>query len=199
MYLKGIKVKKNTNLGYRSGNPEKDRDVDGKPVDATYISFVKMKDCQIIKDDTGSYYDPKDAPCIPVGHGGTYYGYGKTNIRKSEAGTFIDEEDGIHYEYEQVTAYFAYKGYVYSGSIKKPISPNTFRKIFLEAKSNEKDAKKTFHKLMNCNFKLTEEYIEAAIFHGRYDWLESYVNQRTQEEKELYEDYRFKDRIQNAQ
>ncbi|PFJ33218.1 hypothetical protein [Bacillus thuringiensis] len=196
MYLKGMKVKKNTELAYRSGNPKKDRDVDGNPVDATYISFVRMKDCRLTEDENGRYYDAKAAPCIPVGHGGTYYGYGKTNIRKSERGTFI--EGNRYFEYEQVTAYFAYKGYVYTASIRKPISPNTFKKIFLEAKSNEKDAKKSFHRLMNCNFQLTDKYLDEFVFYGKYDWLEPYLNQRTQEEKELYEGYRLKNLMKNA-
>lgn len=120
MKLKGISVKLNKNLGFRKSNPEKDKDLNGNPIMQNDISFVQIKDCKLYEKNERTYYDATEAPCIPVDHGGTYYGYGKTVKRKSEKGIYIDNE--LCYEYNQTTVYFAYKCQVYTGSIRNKIN-----------------------------------------------------------------------------
>lgn len=195
MRIDGIEVKKRNDLGYRPGNPEIDENLEGEPVKPNYVSFVRIKDCKVYEEDNRWYYEPKDAPCIPVSHGGTYYGYGKTNIRSSKLGIWINGE--LHYNYQQVTVYFARKGYVYTGTIQKKINAQTFKSIFIDANGAEIDARRQFDKLMKCPFQLTEECVEYAVTFDKYDWFEPYMKDRTLEEKTVYEGQKLNNLIKN--
>jgi hypothetical protein len=116
MIIKGIKVKRSKTIGYRMANPETDRDTAGNPVPSNYVAFVKISDCKVEKKEGKNYYDPKDAPNIPVGYGGTYYGYGEDTLRRSERGVWINNK--LCYEYYQYNVYFVQDGRVYMASRK---------------------------------------------------------------------------------
>jgi len=112
----GIKLRRSNHLGWRKSDPTKDFDLDGQPVKSNYVSIVRMKDCRIYKKDGITYYDPKDAPSIPINHGGTYYGYGKWRKRYSTFGTWI--KDKLYHEYYTVPIYVVSDGRVYQGTIR---------------------------------------------------------------------------------
>ncbi len=107
MIIKGYKTRKSNTLGYRMGNPEKDKDLHGYPVSSNYVVFVKIADCAIYEKDDQKYYKPDNAKSIPVAYGGTFYGYGKlkklTNFWKEVS----------YYR----TVYFAWDAKVYTARI----------------------------------------------------------------------------------
>jgi len=105
--MKGIDVKEAQHIGWRHGDPSRDKDLDGRPIQSNYVVFVYIKDCVLYEQDGWTRYDPKNAPAIPVAHGGTYYAYGKT--RKSSRG------------YETVPMYFCKDARVYTGTIHRDI------------------------------------------------------------------------------
>lgn len=117
MYLKGVKVRKSNSLISRDGNPNIDIDLNGNPVESNYVSFVRKKDCEIIEKDNKKYLDAKNAPCIPVAHGATYYAYGKpskvTDVKTIEGETYKS--------YYKTPFYIAHDGAVYVGSVYKGI------------------------------------------------------------------------------
>ena len=122
----GITLSKNGNFAWRMSNPKTDVDKHGRPVQSNYISFVKMGDCRIYERDGQSFYDAKEAPAIPVGHGGTYYGYGKWKKRKSTNGKWMrNEMDEMVFvnEYWQSTKYLVKDARVYTASLKRVTQP----------------------------------------------------------------------------
>lgn len=195
MYLKGIKVKKRSDLGWRRGNPEKDFDLDGNPVQSNYVSIVRIKDCRIYDKDGRNYYDANEAPSIPIGYGGTYYGYGPMEIRTSQRGVYIGEE--WRHIYQQATAYFVQDGKVYSGSIKQAIGLNTFRRIFRNPEQGEQKAKKQLESIIKAEIPLEEEYFRMALQTGKYHWFEPFLDSMKEEERMLYQKYSIKNILKN--
>jgi len=181
-----MKVTKRNDLGYRPGNPSKDIDLRGNAVESNYTSFVKINDCTLRYKGNKCYYDAEKAPCILIGHGATYYGYGMVSIRKSRLGIWIGEN--LCHEYQQKTAYFVERRSVYTSTIQKKItSTQTFRDVLSLPSALEDKSKKLFDKLMNCNVQLTEDSFRISILNGKYDWFEKYMHNRSEEEQELYE------------
>ncbi|MFW5962336.1 MAG: hypothetical protein ACOCQR_01860 [bacterium] len=133
MRLEGIEVKKRRDLGFRNADPQKDKTVFGEPIENGYAVFVKIKDCEQYEKDGHRYYKAKEVDCLPItGHGGTYYAFAPWKKRKSKYGVKIDGK--VYYEYYQCTVYFAYKGQVYTGSIKQPINNQTIKRYEREQK-----------------------------------------------------------------
>jgi len=186
MYIKGMKVTKRNDLGFRSANPLKDINLRGDSVESNYTSFVKINDCTLRYEGNKCYYNAEKAPCIPISHGGTYYGYGMVNIRKSRLGIWIGED--LCHEYQQKTAYFVEKRSVYISTIQKKItSTQTFRDVLSIPSAFEVKSKKLFDKLMNCDVQLTEDSFRIAILNDKYDWFEKHMHNRSEEEQELFE------------
>lgn len=119
MELNGIKVKLNNKIGYRLSNSKEDADLNGKPVGANCVSFVKISDCRIYTKDGKQYYDADKVKPIPVVHGGTFYGYGEWKERKAPNG--IDVNGELLTTYLQSTVYFVHDGKVYTGSIRRKV------------------------------------------------------------------------------
>ena len=186
MYIKGMKRTKRNDLGFRPGNPSIDIDLRGNPVESNYTSFVKINDCSLEYEDNKCYYNAEKAPCIPIGHGGTYCGYGMVSIRKSKLGIWIGED--LCHEYQQKTAYFVEKRSVYTSTIQKKItSTQTFRDVLSLSSAFKEKSKKLFDKLMNCEVQLTEDSFRLAILNDKYDWFKKYMHNRSDIEQELYE------------
>ena len=110
MQLKGFDARRSNTLGFRNSDPERDFDLRGDPVESNYVAFVRLKDCRHYKDGGRNYYDPKNAPSIPVNHGGTWYGYGPQELKK-DGKRFGQRWTWVYWSYR---VYFAHKGYVYT-------------------------------------------------------------------------------------
>ena len=123
----GLTFNKNRRLGFRPGNPETDVDSDGRPVQSNYVSIVRIKDCRIYERDERKYYDATGAPSIPIGYGGTYYGYGDWKKRKTTMGKWLQDKPGTPieyvYEYWQCTVYLVRGGTVYTHSLQRINKP----------------------------------------------------------------------------
>lgn len=108
MIIKGYKTRKSSTLGYRMGNPEKDFDLGGKPVESNYVVFVKLSDCKIVERDERKFYNADDAKSIRITYFGTYHGSSK-----------LKKENNIYAESTWFrTVYFVRKGKVYTSRIK---------------------------------------------------------------------------------
>lgn len=85
MKLKGFDARRAGAFRYRHGDPTRDVDRDGEPVESNYIVIVRLDACRIWtcggtkcgrSDGEHQHYDPKDAPqAIALAYGGTWYGY----------------------------------------------------------------------------------------------------------------------------
>ena len=121
-----INLVRNKDIGWRMSNPEVDFYKDGRPVETNYVSFVRIKDCPTYVRGGERYYEPVGAKCIPVNHGGTYYGYGEWKKRRVTGGKFMQNKDGdmvfIH-EYWQCTKYLVNDAMVYTASLKRVEEP----------------------------------------------------------------------------
>lgn len=105
MRIKGVDVKEAPHIGWRQADPSRDKNLRGEPIPSNYVVFVYIKDCMLYEKDGRTYYNPENAPAIPVVHGGTYYAYGRE--RQSKRG------------YKTVPMYFCRDAYVYTGTIHK--------------------------------------------------------------------------------
>lgn len=126
MKFMGIQMKRAYHLGFRNGNPTMDVDRDGNPLKTNEVAIVRIKDCEIVEVDGHSYYKPENAPSIPINHGGTYYGYGKTRKRNSVMGAWVLNENREYeylYEYYTVPVYMVKDGKVYQGTIRHKTNP----------------------------------------------------------------------------
>jgi len=123
----GMTFKRSRTLGFRPANPEVDVDTDGKPVESNYVAIVRIKDCEIYERDGQKYYNATEAPSIPIGYGGTYYGYGVWKKRKSTMGMWLQDRPGTPieyvYEYYQCTMYLVRGGTVYTHSLQRINKP----------------------------------------------------------------------------
>lgn len=106
MIHNGVKLRRSRALGYRMAI-EGDKNLRGEQVDSNYVSIIRIKDCEIYEKDGRKYYKGDDpfVKCIPINHGGTYYGYGERN-----KGT-----------YTETKLYVVNDGYVHTGVIRKKI------------------------------------------------------------------------------
>jgi hypothetical protein len=106
-------------LGFRMARTG-DLDLHGKQMDEHHVAIVHLKDCRRYTDDKGrKLYDPDvpEAKCIPMNHGGTYYGYGKRKIIKSKypkSIQFADWTIEIVSEWEENKCYLVNDGHVYT-------------------------------------------------------------------------------------
>lgn len=125
MLLNGLNHRKNSSYCYRNGNSEKDKDIDGNPLEHNMVAFVKVKDCGTIIIDGVEYLDPSNAPAIPLGYGLTHQGYTSFKKRKSKLGTKVFDVKTKEYiiakEYLQCTSFYIHKGDVYTCSIRKTL------------------------------------------------------------------------------
>jgi hypothetical protein len=123
----GLTFRRSRTLGYRQGNPEIDKDLDGRPVPKNYVAIVKIDDCRIYEKDGRLYYDATHARSIPIGYGGTYYGYGEWRKKKhTQNGKWIRNDIGemvYVLEYYQCTVYLVSDGIVYTHKIKRVENP----------------------------------------------------------------------------
>jgi hypothetical protein len=126
MNLNGRKLVRNRNYGWRWANPVIDVDRNGNLVPANYRSFVKIKDCPTYRKNGKLYYDAEGVQCIPVNHGGTYYGYGEWKKRKCSEGKWVENEKGEMervFAYWHATVYMADGIYVYTTSLRRTKKP----------------------------------------------------------------------------
>lgn len=110
----GVRCRRSRTLGWRHGNPETDRDMYGEPVRRNYIVLVALKDCPVVTKENGrQYYQPEGvAQAVPIAHGGTYYGYGKCQVKSD--GRWIRGE--WHPRYVKTPYYVVQDGWVYVGA-----------------------------------------------------------------------------------
>lgn len=123
MRLEGIDCHEAKHLGFRESDPTKDFDRDGRPIEHNYVSIVRIKDCKLYTEDDKEYYNPDDAPSIPINHGGTSYGYGNRRTNNRYAWIY-DRNTNMQYlvtKYETTPFYAVRKGRVYQGTIKQLI------------------------------------------------------------------------------
>lgn len=103
MIHNGTKLRKSSTLGYRMSSPV-DRDLDGNPMESCHVAIVYLRDCDIYEKNGKTYYKPvPEIPCIPMNHGGTYYGYGKPMVTD---------------RYTERRMYLVDSGKVYTGMIR---------------------------------------------------------------------------------
>ena len=120
MKIEGIDCREAIHLGFRHGDPTKDFDRDGRPVKSNYVVIVRLKDCELYEEDGKSFYNPDNAPSIPINHGATFYGYGKRRMNNRYAWIY-DRNTNMYYlvsKYETTPFYAVKKGRVYQGTIK---------------------------------------------------------------------------------
>lgn len=105
MKRKGIKFSR-ANLGFRLGQ-EGDTYMDGREIPSNYVVIVSLKDCEI--NESTNTYDSSNAEQMPIkAHSRTNMAYGKPR-------TYSDE--GLI----KTPVYWVEDGYVYRGSISRPI------------------------------------------------------------------------------
>jgi hypothetical protein len=127
----GLTFRKNRRYGFRLSDPTKDFDSYGRPVERNYVSFVRIKECEIYERDGRKYYNAENAKSISVVHGGTNYGYGVWKHRNTARGKWIrnDQEEMVYvYEYMQCTVYLAIDGVVYTSSLFRTVTDH-FKKM----------------------------------------------------------------------
>lgn len=79
MWFNGRKFRRAKHLTWRYSNPQTDIDLWGGPVPhSAHIAIVKKSDCVTYRKDDREYLSGEHAPAIPLDHGGTDYGYGKS-------------------------------------------------------------------------------------------------------------------------
>ena len=127
--MDGIRCRKSKLLGWRSGDPTRDVDDRGNPVQSNYIVIVRISDCRRYEKDGRDYYDPTNAPqAFKLGYGGTYYGYAASRTVTNGAGRHVVvRRDGkTVYEwlcsYVKTPMYFVHDGAVYVGACYKEIA-----------------------------------------------------------------------------
>lgn len=119
MYHDGIQLQRANHLGYRYGDPERDQNLSGDPIESNYVVIVSKKDCRTYEKDGRRYYDASDAPSIPMTHGGTYYGYGKVRRRTTSTWTTVNGEEVSPGTTYYTTPYYMVKdGVVYQGTLR---------------------------------------------------------------------------------
>jgi len=121
MMLDGIKIKKSKAYGWRNADPSIDVDDQGRPLQSNYIVIVKINDCPIYEKNGRKYYEPKGVKqAFKLGMGGTYYGYGKTQIIHNGYGRYVlsrhDNKMTLMYSYRKTPMYFVRDGQVYVGA-----------------------------------------------------------------------------------
>jgi len=90
MILKGIRCRRSKVYGWRPGDPATDVDGRGNPVQSNYVVIVRIKDCPVVEKNGRSHYNPKGvAQAFPISNGGTYYGYGESQIVRHGRGRYV--------------------------------------------------------------------------------------------------------------
>ena len=51
MRLEGVDCHEAKHLGFRDSDPSKDFDIDGRPVGTSYVSIVRIKDCDLYTEN----------------------------------------------------------------------------------------------------------------------------------------------------
>lgn len=128
MILDGIRCKKSNVFGFRYGDPARDLDDQGRPVQSNYIVIVRIRDSKIVTKDGREFYDPKDAPqAVKLGYGGTYYGYAKSVSVNKGQGRWVrvyrngKTEQEWTCSYIKTPIYFVHDAKVYVGACYKMI------------------------------------------------------------------------------
>jgi len=123
MILDGIRCKRSKVYGWRNGDPATDMDGRGQPVQSNYVVIVRIKDCPVVEKNGRQCYNPNGVKqAFPISHGGTYYGYGKSQIVRHGRGRYVRvrRADGIRqdllFSYAKTPVYFVHDGYVYVGA-----------------------------------------------------------------------------------
>ena len=121
--LKGVQCREATHLGWRYADQKRDVRLDGRPMQEHHVAIVRIADCRTYEENGRDMYDPKDAPSIPINHGGTWYGYGKDRTQNRQAWVYDRKSKRYALVSRYITTpFYAVKdGVVFQGSIKKPI------------------------------------------------------------------------------
>lgn len=133
MILDGIKCVESKAYGWRHGDPTRDVDRNGNPVQNNYIVIVRIKDCRLYEKDGKKFYDPLNAPqAFKLAYGGTYYGYGEPKTIKDGLGRWVGvsvkDVNGFSKtekvwlcSYIKTPMYFVRKGRIYIGACYRAI------------------------------------------------------------------------------
>lgn len=92
----GIRMRSAPHLGWRNGDPTRDKTLDGRPLERNYVAIVRIKDCEIKEKADGSgrrVYDPSKAPALRLAYGATFKAYGpwRVNNRTRRFGKKLDD------------------------------------------------------------------------------------------------------------
>lgn len=92
----GITCRKSKVFSWRSGDPEMDVDIHGKPVHQRYFAIVRLSQCPVEVEHGETYRNTRGvAQAFPVAFGGTNYAYGKPQIiRNSKKWLFVRVSGG---------------------------------------------------------------------------------------------------------
>lgn len=102
-------------LGWRSGNPEMDKDESGNPVKPNFLVIVRIADCKITTEKNGrQHYNPDGVKqAFPLLYSGTHYGWRTLNATAKKP----------------IRGYVVLDGKVYSFSQKKLFKKNYLTNI----------------------------------------------------------------------
>jgi hypothetical protein len=141
MYINGHKCRKSKTIAFRM-SIEGDKNQHGEQVDNNYVSFVKIKDCPIVD----GYYNPYSisVKCIPINHGGTFYGYGEPKIKLNQPKRQIISREKVGIgtvtkgimsnNWIEIPFYAVFDAQVYVGNIKNEIPKEQLLKLQREKK-----------------------------------------------------------------
>lgn len=124
MRREGIDLKRAPRIGWRYGDPERDRDLSGRPIERNYVAFVYVRDCPIEVRDGRTIYRANGAPMIPIsGHSRTNMAYGPWRVRDVRESLWPGLERGIQYfsVYATAAVYWVEGGHVWQGTVRRPI------------------------------------------------------------------------------
>jgi hypothetical protein len=132
MILNGIRCRRSKVYGWRNGDPATDVDRHGDPVQSNYMVIVRIKDCPVVDE---RHYNPKGVKqAFPISNGGTYYGYGESQIVRHGRGRYVRVYRGdpsaagtnscgksvvrqdLLFSYAKTPVYFVQDGRVYVGA-----------------------------------------------------------------------------------
>lgn len=125
MLINGLNYRKNKNYTWRNGNPEIDKDINNSPLERSYIAFMKVKDCDIVKIDDIDYLDNTKVPSIKLEYGLTHQGYTEFEKKTSKLGEKVFDSENKNFiickEYLECKSFYLHQGEVYTAIIRKPI------------------------------------------------------------------------------
>ena len=166
MKLKGYNARRSTALGWRNGDPERDFDLDGSPVDSNHIVIVRIKDCELTEQNGRPVYIAKNAPSIPIGYGGTWYGYGPHEL-KTDGRQFGERWSWVYWTNR---VYFVRDAQVYTARGYGDRIPYDWGEVRIDNKDELLDWLQKWHEIVN-----EAQHPETIV--GKAEHIASHVRQ----------------------